>query len=296
MKSYLCLLLLIALSPFGFSQTLTGKSYLVAGDSLSDGLVFQSLKKINSEYEKEWWINVDADKNGTTDLEVHYKLYGGNNRDSYILIKPLNSTIQLAHSIRFEESVHETLPVTYTNPYGYTGVYKPLGYTGLEKWIAAFALKDTIHAFSEWTGDLCYTTVGFVRDQARKEWSFSSITDQNYIGFRILKNNQFSYGWMDAKFRNSVLRPASVTQIPKVEKTSGLEVFPNPANQKIVLTNPAGNLLDCSIISLNGSVLQNKKSDSEHIGFDVSNLNRGVYILTVNANNSQVTRMKFIKY
>lgn len=296
MKSYLCLLLLIALSPFGFSQTLTGKSYIVAGDSLSIGLVFQSLKKINSEYEKEWWITVDADKNDTADLEVHYKLSGGNNRDSYVLIKPLNSTIQLAHSSLFEESVHATLPVTYTNPYGYTGIYKPLGYTGLEKWIAAFASKDTINNFSEWTGVLCYTTVGFTRDEARKEWSFSSITDQNYIGFRMLKNNQFSYGWMDAKFSNSVLRPASLTQIPTVEKTSGLELFPNPASQKIVLTNQAGNLLDCSIISLTGSVLQNKKSASERIGFDVSHLNKGVYILRINSNNSLVTSMKFIKY
>ena len=167
-------------------------------------------------------------------------------------------------------------------------------FTARIQWI--LALKNTIHAFSEWTGNLCYTTVSFTRDQARKEWSFSSITDQNYIGFRILKNNQFSYGWIDAKFRNFALRPASLTQIPKHEKTSGLEVFPNPASQKIVLTNQAGNLLDCSIISLTGSVLQNKKSDSERIGFDISYLNEGVYLLRINTNNSKIISMKFIKY
>ena len=75
-----------------------------------------------------------------------------------------------------------------------------------------------------------------------------------------------------------------------------LSVYPNPATDKLCLTNTDGNIQSISIFNATGQlVLQTAVSSSPILEINVSSLPNGFYIGTATLNNNQTTTFKFVK-
>ena len=74
---------------------------------------------------------------------------------------------------------------------------------------------------------------------------------------------------------------------------SSTQIFPNPANNKLNIVSYGVNMTQIDIYSLDGKLIFRKDSNSNSDKIDVSSLQSGIYILSINSNNYQVKR-KFI--
>lgn len=77
-----------------------------------------------------------------------------------------------------------------------------------------------------------------------------------------------------------------------------LNIFPNPARNNINLENKSGYKIDEIIIyHINGQKLLNfkEKNQSFYQNIDISNLNKGVYVMKININN-KTKNFRFIKF
>lgn len=118
----------------------------------------------------------------------------------------------------------------------------------------------------------------------------------------------FSYGWMDCPagcvfryhwtyyvidcepvYSGSYGNPYSVIETDKQEKGN---MFPNPAADKIYIPNPEEDLLKIHIYNLKGSLVYKNVSFSGEM--DISHLNTGMYILTIESEEGYESH-KFFK-
>lgn len=75
---------------------------------------------------------------------------------------------------------------------------------------------------------------------------------------------------------------------------SGLEIYPNPCSKNIITIKLIGNIkkANVSVIDLEGKVVISKEISLEH--FDISSLQKGIYIITL-TNNGVLYTGKFVK-
>lgn len=77
----------------------------------------------------------------------------------------------------------------------------------------------------------------------------------------------------------------------------GLQVVPNPANQRFTISIDAENILlnNAEVIDLSGNVLQRKdKTDARNLAFNIENLSAGMYFVKVTTDEGKVAVRKLI--
>lgn len=98
-------------------------------------------------------------------------------------------------------------------------------------------------------------------------------------------------------FQANSLEGRLLTRITENEKPD-LVVYPNPADKQIVLKNSCGNCSGSIVISIcdiqGREVMQMVKNGSELIPVDVSELNRGIYFLSVGLSDGTISTEKVV--
>ncbi|MDB2385195.1 T9SS type A sorting domain-containing protein [Polaribacter sp.] len=81
------------------------------------------------------------------------------------------------------------------------------------------------------------------------------------------------------------------------ENLNFLSIYPNPAFDKIFVTNPNNTLSSFEIFSLNGRKVLGNNSNilKSNIEINVSGLSKGIYILKLNSNNSSISKKIILK-
>ncbi|MDB9955041.1 T9SS type A sorting domain-containing protein, partial [Flavobacteriaceae bacterium] len=76
--------------------------------------------------------------------------------------------------------------------------------------------------------------------------------------------------------------------------TFTLKLYPNPANNYVIVESDNSEILEISIFdTLGKNVMPNSVLKNSRL--DVSSLNRGVYFMRINANSTQVTKKIIIE-
>lgn len=99
------------------------------------------------------------------------------------------------------------------------------------------------------------------------------------------------------KVISSTVDSVSVPALADEIKVEGLNIYPNPANDQLILENPKSlHLAAANIVAMNGTVVKTIKfqSVSGEYRIDISALSKGEYICQVNSTEENFAR-KFIK-
>ena len=91
----------------------------------------------------------------------------------------------------------------------------------------------------------------------------------------------------------------SVTSIPGINSTEGINIFPNPTRESLLITGfnrlSLSNPMTTQIVSQSGQILKQYLINNTAMRIDVKNLYPGVYFLTVMQNYKILNVYKFIK-
>ena len=91
----------------------------------------------------------------------------------------------------------------------------------------------------------------------------------------------------------------SVTSIPGINSTEGINIFPNPTRESLLITGfnrlSLSNPMTTQIVSQSGQILKQYLINNTAMKIDVKNLYPGVYFLTVMQNYKILNVYKFIK-
>ena len=100
----------------------------------------------------------------------------------------------------------------------------------------------------------------------------------------------FSVIYTDTTLEVEVVKP-NIVALNK-EHTQNLVIYPNPAINKLFIKSENGELSKVTISDFQGKVMINTSQTTNEV--DVSNLNTGVYFISVKTGESVITQ-KFIK-
>lgn len=198
----ICLnLLIITLAIGGIScekddDSNTRKTYISAGET--NDVTVKDIKKTNVEYH-EWKSYIDCDNDNEADIKISYIYEGGNNRDSIVIITPLNTNTQLSYSSTYETYISDVFPIRiamHMAPGVDSVSFVPIFSMENRKWVNMFQKSELINSSSDWTNESCYSYLFMARDLGGY-YTFDSLED-GYLGFRKVANNDTTYGWIDA--------------------------------------------------------------------------------------------------
>jgi hypothetical protein len=79
------------------------------------------------------------------------------------------------------------------------------------------------------------------------------------------------------------------------EETSGLLIYPNPANNILTIVSHTVGIENINIYNLNGQLVLNKKLNNNHNTINVSSLEAGIYIIDILSENTSVKRKLVIE-
>jgi hypothetical protein len=79
------------------------------------------------------------------------------------------------------------------------------------------------------------------------------------------------------------------------EETSGLQIYPNPANNILTIVSHTVGIENINIYNLNGQLVLNKKLNNNHNTINVSSLEAGIYIIDILSENTSVKRKLVIE-
>lgn len=97
------------------------------------------------------------------------------------------------------------------------------------------------------------------------------------------------------KFNLDSLEPASSSGIPDMLiSDENFRIFPNPTDGPITIHSSGLAKYCVNINSLNGKLLYSKKAEGSSYQFDISSLQKGVYLITIRSEESVTTR-KIVK-
>ena len=98
------------------------------------------------------------------------------------------------------------------------------------------------------------------------------------------------------------LNPASVPVLGSIcgnvkedIDNDNIEVFPNPADSIINITNSKSDIKSIELSDMGGRVLEVKKVNKKDIQFDISNYENGTYLIKIITKDGNTIK-KFIKY
>ncbi|WP_081413936.1 T9SS type A sorting domain-containing protein [Chryseobacterium daeguense] len=104
--------------------------------------------------------------------------------------------------------------------------------------------------------------------------------------------NQSSYFYID----NVSLVPFSSLGLSELNiDNDNIEVFPNPADSIINITNSKSDIKSIELSDMGGRVLEVKKVNKKDIQFDISNYENGTYLIKIITKDGNTIK-KFIKY
>ena len=89
---------------------------------------------------------------------------------------------------------------------------------------------------------------------------------------------------------SNLFKTGSIVGINSISNSNSLSVYPNPTNGiiHVMYNNITDNRTNVSLISLTGQVVLTKNSVSNNEMFDISNLEKGVYILKLDTNSETI--------
>jgi phosphatidylserine/phosphatidylglycerophosphate/cardiolipin synthase-like enzyme len=92
---------------------------------------------------------------------------------------------------------------------------------------------------------------------------------------------------------SGTLSACTVTDINENSLSDNLiNIYPNPASDKITVKNNSDELQEVSIYSINGQLMIQKEINSPEMNIDISSLSQGIYVIRISGNsNSFVTKM-----
>ena len=77
--------------------------------------------------------------------------------------------------------------------------------------------------------------------------------------------------------------------VPKIETVS-YKVYPNPTNGNLYIAAPTNGALECEIYNLSGQKLMATSEYGTHASMNLSELQKGVYILRVNGQIHKIVK------
>ena len=93
--------------------------------------------------------------------------------------------------------------------------------------------------------------------------------------------------------RSNIVSSEELTSLALIEK-SNFEIYPNPANNALYIKTNGGNEIKISILSVDGKIIKSNRYQNENIEIDISDLNRGIYILRFENQDNLISK-KFVK-
>lgn len=91
----------------------------------------------------------------------------------------------------------------------------------------------------------------------------------------------------------------SITSIPSINSTQGINIFPNPTRESLLITGldrlPLSNKMSTQIVSQTGQILKEDLLKNINNKIDVKNLSPGTYFLNFIQKNKILSVYKFIK-
>ena len=91
----------------------------------------------------------------------------------------------------------------------------------------------------------------------------------------------------------------SVTSIPGINSAEGINIFPNPTRESLLITGfnslSLSDQMSTQIVSQSGQILKQYPISNTALKIDVKNLNPGTYFLTMIQNYKILNVYKFIK-
>jgi hypothetical protein len=93
--------------------------------------------------------------------------------------------------------------------------------------------------------------------------------------------------------KSNIVSSEELTSLALIEK-SNFEIYPNPAINALYVKTNGGNEIKISILSTDGKVIQSNRYQNENIEIDISDLNRGIYILRFENQDNLISK-KFVK-
>lgn len=73
---------------------------------------------------------------------------------------------------------------------------------------------------------------------------------------------------------------------------SVVSVYPNPTNGKLQVTNPSRSLQTVEVFNMVGKQVNTLASAKELISFDISNQNKGIYLVKITNNETKAVQFK----
>ena len=120
----------------------------------------------------------------------------------------------------------------------------------------------------------------------QKTYSLSSYSGQDiYVAIQHTSANKFMF-WVDD------IEITGATTDNQIVENKNISIYPNPTNGMIILTNALNS--DIQISDINGRVIISKHIDTNNQQLDISNFDKGTYIVKIIDNNT-VTIRKIIK-
>lgn len=135
---------------------------------------------------------------------------------------------------------------------------------------------------------LTVTITGFYYYHASQKFPVATLSYAK-ISYMSQVNNDFNF-----QINNNII---PVSGIKENHNNFSFNLFPNPVNDKITITTDtnAPKQMQASIMDISGKLLSSEIIDTDLKNYvDVSGLEKGIYILTLNANGIS-SRKKFIK-
>ena len=174
-------------------------------------------------------------------------------------------------------------------------------------WVTKVALplqyEDTINSvYSKWDSTYLYLT-----DNSFTTGTFKTVTDwistnDEYIGIKYQNTTDTIYGWIRVhcpSLDSCYIKDYSIVSL--IQNTLDFEsgnfnIYPNPATDKIYIVRTNNNTMAVSLFDMIGKQVREEiKSKTQSTKIDVSNLQKGVYILKITINNNSLNKKIIIE-
>jgi hypothetical protein len=302
----------VASDPFDFGWGIYNMvTHHIVGDSLF------IMKTVAGNYKKVWieekdpnmganfWYFKFADLDGSNEQSVTLEgdMYTGKNYIYYSLDN---------NAIVDKEPDSEDWELQFTKYFDYNIPYYVTGVLANSERVVVQQVDDvdqpTFEDYDESMFTDIYTEIG----SDWKEFNMNTFQyelDENRVYFiKELQNDgvDSTYwklyftgftGTSEGKYTFEQKQLASTLSIFEERTISLIEVYPNPASDKINLVVDANGEAIIRIMDLSGRIVFNNTINSQgfdHVGIDVSHLIKGYYLVTVEINGA-VSQSKFVK-
>ncbi len=171
-----------------------------------------------------------------------------------------------------------------------------------------FHYQDTINSNANWDSlvYLSYYAQGGLPDSQYYDCGSPDWPDTAYIGLRVKKGTTYEYGWI--KIVGIIFNPVDYTtltmgsfacennatgikQLTTTTNGEQVSVYPNPANNRLMLISGSARIILISIFDLQGKEMIKTKEKE----IDISNLQEGFYFARVKTSEGIFTKKIIIQ-